>query len=85
MITCKIELFNFKQTVVVHAEDRPDKKYRCSLKELPDTICNVVAETGDTNIHLFGLDKFANRMADDILALNTTKYSNSKELTIEVN
>lgn len=85
MIICKIDLFNLHQTIIENIENKPEKQYHCSLSELPDTICNIVNETGDTIVHLCGADTFANKIANDIIMVNSTKYANNYQITIEVN
>lgn len=85
MIICKIDLFNLHQTIIENIENKPETQYHCSLSELPDTICNIVNETGDTIVHLYGADTFANKIANDIIMVNSTKYANNYQITIEVN
>ena len=87
VLACNLNMFEMKHGIYVFDDETGSSNYIgfSDIEHLPEIITSFCYDKKIYEIHLFGGKAFANKIAEDIITINKLKYSNDKEIIVEVN
>lgn len=83
-IVCVFNLFNLNQQILEVDEQNTVVIGNSSLSELGETIATLCEHKNINHVHLYGSSSYADKIIQDIIHTNTTRY-NHRPIDIEVN
>lgn len=78
-------MFDLHQYIQLLTEKDAEVVCISTLEDLGENIANICNERNIYEVHLYGNKEYSEKIIEDIHFTNKTKYSNNKEILIEVN